>query len=99
MAREFHTYILTNKNKTVLYVGMTSKLKKRVTQHKEKFYKGFTSKYNVDRLMYYELYDRPMDAIRREKQLKAGSRQKKIDLINAFNPEWRDLYDDLPDAG
>jgi putative endonuclease len=74
---------------------MTSWLRFRVYQHKNKEFKDFTSKYNVDRLVYFEEYNQVQDAIEREKQLKAGSRQKKIDMVNSMNPEWRDLYEDL----
>ena len=96
---EYHTYqvyILTNKNHTVLYTGVTSNLKMRVCQHKEKAdAKSFTARYNVDHLVYYEQFFDIGEAIAREKQIKAGSRQKKIDLINKFNTEWRDLYFEL----
>ena len=85
-------YILTNNRSTVLYVGVSANLVKRIWDHKHKSYYGFTSKYNVDKLVYYELFDDVINAIIREKQLKAGSRQDKIDLINKFNPEWKDLY-------
>lgn len=85
-------YILTNKNNTVLYVGMTNNLNRRVWEHKSKLIDGFTKRYNVDKLVYYEIFDNPSDAIKREKQLKAGSRKKKIELINNFNPEWKELY-------
>ncbi len=88
-------YIMTNKRNTVLYTGMTSVLKKRAYQHREKLLAGFTKKYNVNKLVYYEQFGDVIYAITREKQIKAGSRQKKIDLINGMNPEWRDLYDDL----
>jgi len=85
-------YILTNVRNTVLYVGVSSNLVKRIWDHKHKAHFGFTSKYNVDKLVYYEFFDDVINAIIREKQLKAGSRQKKLDLINKFNPEWKDLY-------
>ena len=85
-------YILTNKNNTVLYVGMTNNLNRRVWEHKSKLIDGFTKRYNVDKLVYYEIFNNPSDAIKREKQLKAGSRKKKIELINNFNPEWKELY-------
>ena len=86
-------YILTNKNHTTLYVGVTSNLPERILQHRSKIFKNsFTAKYNLDQLVYWESFQEIGDAIAREKQLKAGSRQKKLDLINAFNPEWKDLY-------
>ncbi|MBI5566356.1 MAG: GIY-YIG nuclease family protein [Chloroflexi bacterium] len=93
--RQSFVYILTNKYNKVLYTGVTSGLKKRVWQHREKLVAGFTKQYNVTKLVYYEVFADIRDAIAREKQIKAGSRQKKIDLIIGMNPEWRDLYDDL----
>lgn len=86
-----HVYILTNKNHTVLYVGVTSDLRKRIEQHKFKFYKGFTSRYNCDHLVYYQAFEDIRDAIQFEKKLKAGNRAKKEKLINQMNPEWKDL--------
>lgn len=86
---------MTNKNNTVLYKGVTSNLQKRVYEHKEKILKGFTHKYNLDKLVYYEVYSDSYNAISREKQIKAGSRQKKVDLINGMNESWKDLYYDL----
>jgi putative endonuclease len=88
-------YILTNKYNKVLYTGVTSDLKKRIWEHREKLADGFTKRYNVTKLVYYEIFADIRDAIAREKQIKAGSRQKKIDLIVGMNPDWRDLYDDL----
>ena len=87
-------YILTNKSNTALYVGVTSDLQGRVAEHKLKIYKGFTAKYECNKLVYYEEYQWIQDAIAREKQLKAGSRQKKIDLIIEDNPLWNDLSAD-----
>ena len=78
-----------------LYTGVTSDLPKRIYEHKNKITKGFSAKYNVDKLGYYEIYDDIKDAIAREKQIKAGSRQKKLDLIESFNPQWEDLYESL----
>jgi putative endonuclease len=86
---------MTNKNNSVLYAGVTNDLKRRVYEHKEKIIEGFTKRYNVDKLIYYEVFDDPNNAIAREKQIKGGSRKKKIELINSFNKEWRDLYEDL----
>ena len=86
---------MTNKNNSVLYAGVTNDLKRRVYEHKEKIIEGFTKRYNVDKLIYYEVFDDPNNAIAREKQIKGGSRKKKIELINIFNKEWRDLYEDL----
>jgi len=84
---------MSNKNNTVIYIGITSNLLKRVYQHKTKAYKGFTYKYNCDMLIYFEEFNDINQAISREKQLKAGNRKKKEDLINSLNPEWKDLSD------
>jgi putative endonuclease len=86
---------MTNKKNTVLYTGVTNDLKKRVYEHKEKLAKGFTKKYNVNKVIYYEVFQDPENAILREKQIKGGSRAKKIALVNSMNPEWKDLYDEL----
>jgi putative endonuclease len=93
--RSYFVYILTNKNHIVLYTGVTNDLTRRVWEHKEKMHDGFTKWYSVNRLVYYEAFDDVRDAIAREKQIKGGSRQKKIDLINSMNKEWRDLYEGL----
>jgi putative endonuclease len=90
---EYYVYILTNKANTVLYVGVTNDLQNRISEHKLKLYKGFSAKYSCSKLVYYEEFQWIQDAIAREKQLKAGSRQKKIDLIVAENPSWNDLSD------
>jgi putative endonuclease len=74
---------------------VTNNLIRRVQEHRSKQVEGFTKKYNVTKLVYFEAFDSPQSAIAREKQIKAGSRQKKLRLINAMNPEWKDLYDDL----
>ena len=88
-----YTYITTNKNNTVLYTGATSDLNYRAESHKTKKYKNaFSARYNADKLVWYEEFETIAEALKREKQLKAGSRQKKIDLINGMNPEWKDLY-------
>jgi len=87
---------MTNKNNTTLYTGVTNDLLARVDQHKRKINKNsFTGRYNIGKLVYYEVFDAPLDAIVREKQIKAGSRQKKIDLVNSMNPEWKDLFPGL----
>lgn len=88
----YFVYILTNKNNTVLYTGVTNNLHRRIWQHKSKLLKGFTKRYNVTKLVYFEMYDDPESAISREKQLKAGSRKKKLELIYSFNKGWKDLY-------
>ncbi len=93
--RQSFIYILTNKHNRVLYTGVTSDLKKRIWEHREKLVDGFTKRYNVTKLVYYEVFADIRDAIAREKQIKAGSRQQKIGLIAGMNPEWRDLCDDL----
>jgi putative endonuclease len=89
--RQYYIYILTNKNHTVLYVGVTNNLARRIAEHKNKMIPGFTKKYNANKLVYFEAFDDPENAIRREKQIKKGRRQKKIDLINSVNPDWVDL--------
>ena len=86
---------MTNKGHRVLYTGVTSNLFKRVAEHKNKVVVGFTSNYNVTKLVYYEEYNTMEEAIDREKQIKGGSRQKKINLINSKNPEWKDLYEEF----
>ena len=89
--RKGYVYFMSNSNNTVLYIGVTSNLVKRVYQHKSKAFKGFTSKYNCDKLVYYETYDSIEVAIAREKQLKSGNRNRKVKLIVEMNPEWNDL--------
>ncbi len=95
MDRQYYVYIMTNKHNKVLYTGITNDLKRRVYQHKEKLVNGFTKKYNITKLVYYEVFQDPENAILREKQIKAGSRQKKIDLINSTNRKWLNLYEEL----
>ena len=90
--KNYYVYILTNKNNTVLYTGVTNSLTRRGWEHKAKLISSFTKKYNVSKLVYYEVFDNPTVAIKREKQIKAGSRKKKIELINSLNKEWTDLY-------
>jgi len=91
-------YILTNKNRTVLYTGATSDLVSRLIQHREKLFPdSFTARYNVDKLMYYEHFSSIVEALERERLLKAGSRKKKIKLIESMNPEWEDLYGMIKD--
>jgi putative endonuclease len=86
---------MTNRNNTTLYTGITNDLKRRVYEHKEKIVGGFTKKYNINKLVYYEMFDDPENAILREKQIKAGSRQRKIEPINSLNEEWEDLYQQI----
>jgi putative endonuclease len=95
MIKQSYVYILTNKNHNVLYTGVTSDLKKRIYKHKKKIVPGFTSVYNVNKLVYFEAFEDIYRAIEREKQIKGGSRQDKINLIDEFNPKWNDLYDEL----
>jgi putative endonuclease len=91
----YFVYILTNPHHTVLYIGVTNNIVKRVFEHKNKLVAGFTKKYNVHKLLYYEIFNDIQEAINREKQLKAGSRKKKIDLIQTVNPLLEDLYENL----
>ncbi|MCJ7646388.1 GIY-YIG nuclease family protein [bacterium] len=86
---------MTNKTNTVFYTGVTSNLNKRIYEHKENLVEGFTKKYNVHKLVYYEVFNDVEEAILREKQIKGGSRNKKIKLINRMNPNWKDLYPEL----
>lgn len=88
-------YIMANRRNGTLYTGVTSNLPQRAYQHRESLAPGFTSRYGCKLLVWYEVYDEMLPAIAREKQLKGGSRSKKLALIEAFNPEWRDLYGDL----
>jgi len=86
---------MTNSNNIVLYTGITNNLERRVYEHKEKLVEGFTKKYGITKLVYYEIFRDVDNAILREKQIKGGSRAKKIKLINSMNDDWRDLYDEL----
>ncbi|MCL2662487.1 MAG: GIY-YIG nuclease family protein [Oscillospiraceae bacterium] len=95
MKKQGYVYILFNKRKGTLYTGVTSNLTKRMYEHKHKLADGFTSTYGVDKLGYYEAHSSITSAIEREKQIKSGSRRKKLDLIEIENPEWLDLYDSL----
>ena len=90
----YYVYILTNSNHTVLYTGVTNDLERRCYEHKKKIIKGFTSKYNVDKLVYFEQLEFIDMAIGREKQIKGYSRAKKETLISNFNKEWRELYNE-----
>jgi len=95
MDRSYYVYILASKKNGTLYIGFTSNLIKRVWEHKEKKADGFTKRYGVDRLVYFEQTPDVCSAIECEKRLKKWNRQWKIDLIEQENPEWRDLYDEL----
>ena len=92
MSMNYYTYIITNKHNTVLYTGITSNLVARIFHHKNKSVSSFSSRYNLDKLVYFEVYEDINQAIVREKQIKGGCRKKKIELINKFNHEWIDLY-------
>ena len=95
MERGGYAYIITNKNKTTLYIGVTSSLFERIYEHKNKIYpKSFSARYNLSYLIYYEGFQAIEEAIAREKYLKGKSRKFKEDLINSFNPSWRDLTED-----
>ncbi|TSC64352.1 MAG: Excinuclease ABC, C subunit-like protein [Parcubacteria group bacterium Gr01-1014_106] len=98
MEKQPAVYILTNKWHTILYVGVTSNLLKRVWQHREGVIEGFTHRYHLHKLVYYELCPDIRVAIEREKQLKGGSRLDKIRLIDKVNPSWQDMYDELTGA-
>ncbi len=95
MQTESYVYLLANKHNNVLYTGVTNDLIRRVYEHKNKLVAGFTQKYNVDRLVYFEVCSGIVVAIEREKQIKGWSRKKNQDLINSLNPEWDDLYRSL----
>ncbi|RJR31176.1 GIY-YIG nuclease family protein [Candidatus Parcubacteria bacterium] len=91
----YYVYIMSNKYNNVLYIGVTNDIYRRVLEHKEKLIKGFTEKYNIDKLVYYEGFNSIYDALNREKQLKNWHRQWKMNLIASINPEWKDLSDYL----
>ena len=95
MENIYFIYIITNKNNHVLYTGVTNNLVKRIWEHKNKIVKGFSYKYNLSKLVYYEVFSSIREAIKREKQLKSGSRNKKLNLIISKNPFWKDLYESL----
>ena len=92
----FFVYILSSQNNNVIYIGVTNDLRRRVIEHKNAVVDGFTKKYHVNKLVYYETFSSSMDAIKREKQLKGWIRNKKVALINSINPEWNDLFYELP---
>ena len=93
--KKYFIYIMTKKTNRVLYTGVTNNLLRRIYEHKEKLNEGFTKRYNVNKLVYYEIFTDPLSAITREKQIKAGSRKKKLNMITNMNPEWKDLYNEL----
>ena len=93
--KEMYIYIMTNQNNGTTYIGVTNNLIRRVWEHKHHIHKGFTSRYNLTKLVYFEVWQGENEAIEREKKLKQYRRKQKLDLINSFNPEWIDLYDSL----
>ena len=95
MNRQYYVYIMTNKANTVFYTGVTNDLRRRVYEHQQKLMKGFTRRYNATKLVFFEVCSDIEAAITREKQIKAGSRQDKIELIRAANKKWRDLGEGL----
>lgn len=95
MNKQYYTYIMSNKGNTVLYTGVTNDLKRRVYEHRKKLVDGFAKRYNIFKLVYYEVSQDIESAILREKQIKGGSRQKKVELISSMNKKWRDLYSEL----
>jgi putative endonuclease len=95
MAHEYFVYTLTNRHHSVLYTGITNDLMRRVSEHRAKTVPGFTARYNVDKLVFYEGTSDVRAAIAREKQIKAGSRRDKVALITDINPDWRDLFGTL----
>jgi putative endonuclease len=95
VGKQYCVYIMTNEHNTVIYSGVTNNLARRVYEHKNGLGGIFTKKYNVNKLVYYEVGDNVHAALAREKQIKGGSRKKKIDLVNGVNPEWKDLFDEI----
>jgi len=93
--KHYYIYILTNKSDSVLYIGMTNNLERRMFEHKNKLIEGFSKKYNLNKLVYYEITEDVKSAIEREKQLKNWHREWKINLINEFIPDWKDLSNGL----
>ncbi|MBS4773338.1 MAG: GIY-YIG nuclease family protein [Proteobacteria bacterium] len=93
--KKMYVYIMSNKPNGTIYIGVTNDLIRRVYEHKNKLIKGFTSQYDLNRLVYYEIYENEIAAIQREKNLKHYIRKWKIDIINKFNPEWKDLYQEI----
>ena len=93
--KEYYVYIMTNYHNTVLYTGVTNNLQRRVLEHRSGKGSAFTAKYHLTKLVYFEAGSDIDAALYREKQIKAGSRRKKLDLINSMNPEWKDLFDEF----
>ena len=95
VGREYCVYMMTNAHNTVIYTGVTNDLARRVYEHKNGLGGIFTKKYNVIKLVYFEVTDNVQAAVAREKQIKGGSRKKKLDLVNSVNSEWKDLYEEI----
>src|SRR5437764_14833145 len=95
MEKKYYVYVMTNEENYVLYTGVTNDLKRRAYEHRNGLVEGFTKQYRVHKLVYYEIFSSITMAIDREKQIKAGSRKKKQELVNEFNPERRDLFNDV----
>ena len=95
MQKQYYVYIATNKRNTVLYTGVTNNLTLRIFQHKNKLIDGFTKKYNINKLVFCEIFNNPTDAIAAEKKIKGWLRRRKVDLIEKTNPDWKDLSDEL----
>lgn len=95
MRGPYYVYILTNKYHSVYYTGVTNDLDRRIQEHKSKLKPGFTAKYNATKLVYYEIIEDVNSAIEREKQIKAGTRQKKVELIDSMNSTWVDLSEEI----
>jgi putative endonuclease len=93
--KQYYVYILANATNVALYIGVTSDLKRRIYEHKRKLAKGFAEQYSIDKLVYYEVYQDPENAILREKRLKGSSRARKNRLVASLNPQWRDLYEEI----
>ena len=92
--RQFYVYLITNKPNGTLYTGMTNDLMRRILEHKNKINEGFWKRYGLDKLVYYEIFKKPLEAITREKRIKKWKRQWKIELIEFMNPDWKDLAED-----
>ncbi len=88
----YFVYIATNKTNSVIYTGVTNNLKRRIYEHRNKLVSGFSEKYNINKLVHFETFDNVENALQREKQIKAGSRKKKVELIKRANPDFKDLY-------
>ena len=93
--KRMYVYIITNKKNGTLYIGVTNNLVRRIYEHRNNLFEGFSAKYGLHKLVYYEIFDDEINAISREKRLKKYNRSWKIDLIESFNPEWTDLYDEI----